>query len=106
MLKEINEQPRAMAATINSRLEDGLPELHIPELTTEALRDIEHIHIVACGTAMHAGMVGKTAIERLCRIPTDVDIASEFRYRDPIISKKTSSSSFRKAAKRWILLPR
>ena len=88
MLKEIHEQPRAMSATINSRLEDGLPELHIPELTNEALRGIEHIHIVACGTAMHAGMVGKTAIERLCRIPTDVDIASEFRYRDPIISKK------------------
>ncbi len=88
MLKEIHEQPHAMASTINSRLEDGLPDLHVPELTDEVLRGIERIHIVACGTAMHAGMVGKTAIERLTRVPTDVDIASEFRYRDPIVSEK------------------
>ena len=87
MLKEIHEQPDAMARTINSRLEDGLPDLHIPELTDEMLRGIDRIHIVACGTAMHAGMVGKTAIERLTRVPTEVDIASEFRYRDPIIGK-------------------
>ena len=66
----------------------GLPDLHVPELSDDVLRGIERIHIVACGTAMHAGMVGKTAIERLTRVPTDVDIASEFRYRDPIIGKK------------------
>ena len=88
MLKEIHEQPHAMSSTINSRLEDGLPDLHVPELSDDVLRGIERIHIVACGTAMHAGMVGKTAIERLTRVPTDVDIASEFRYRDPIIGKK------------------
>ena len=88
MLKEIHEQPEAMSRTINSRLENGLPNLQIPELTDEMLRGIERIHIVACGTAMHAGMVGKTAIERLTRVPTEVDIASEFRYRDPIVSEK------------------
>ena len=88
MLKEIHEQPEAMARTINSRLENGLPDLHVPELTDDLLRGIERIHIVACGTAMHAGMVGKTAIERLTRVPTEVDIASEFRYRDPIVSEK------------------
>ena len=88
MLKEIHEQPEAMSRTINSRLENGLPNLRIPELTDEMLRGIERIHIVACGTAMHAGMVGKTAIERLTRVPTEVDIASEFRYRDPIVSEK------------------
>ena len=88
MLKEIHEQPEDMSRTINSRLENGLPNLRIPELTDEMLRGIERIHIVACGTAMHAGMVGKTAIERLTRVPTEVDIASEFRYRDPIVSEK------------------
>ena len=87
MLKEIHEQPSAMASTINSRLENGLPQLHLPELTDEALRGVERIHIVACGTAMHAGMVGKTAIERLARVPVEVDIASEFRYRDPLVGK-------------------
>ena len=85
MLKEINEQPAAIAATVNPRIEDGMPDLRIPELTDEKLRSIGTVHLVACGTAMHAGMVGKAAIERLARVPAIVDIASEFRYRDPIL---------------------
>ena len=85
MLKEIHEQPSALRATIGPRVENGLPDLHIDALSDDYLRRIENVHIVACGTAMHAGMVGKTAIEALARIPAFTDIASEFRYRDPIL---------------------
>ena len=87
MLKEINEQPAAITATVSPRVENGLPDLRIPELSDETLRGIGTIHLVACGTAMHAGMVGKSAIEALARVPAEVDIASEFRYRDPILNK-------------------
>ena len=87
MLKEINEQPAAITATVSPRVEDGMPDLRIPELTDERLRSIGTVHLVACGTAMHAGMVGKAAIETLARVPAEVDIASEFRYRDPILNK-------------------
>ena len=83
MLKEINEQPAAITATVSPRVEDGLPVLRIPELTDEVLRNIGAVHLVACGTAMHAGMVGKTAIEALARVPAEVDIASEFRFHKP-----------------------
>ncbi|MFC3803652.1 glutamine--fructose-6-phosphate transaminase (isomerizing) [Cohnella sp. GCM10012308] len=91
MLKEIYEQPRAYRDTMRGRIsEDGrsvvLPELSI---TPEQLRAVSRVHIVACGTAMHAGMVGKTVIERLARIPVEVDVASEYRYRSPIITKDT-----------------
>ena len=85
MLKEINEQPAAITATVSPRVENGLPDLRIPELSDEKLAAIKRVHLVACGTAMHAGMVGKTAIEKLARLPAEVDIASEFRYRDPIL---------------------
>ena len=87
MLKEINEQPAAITATVSPRVENGLPDLRIPELSDETLRGIGTIHLVACGTAMHAGMVGKSAIETLARVPAEVDIASEFRYHDPILNK-------------------
>ena len=87
MLKEINEQPAAIMATVSPRVEDGMPDMRIPELTDERLRSIRTVHLVACGTAMHAGMVGKVAIETLARVPAEVDIASEFRYRDPILNK-------------------
>ena len=87
MLKEINEQPAAITATVSPRVENGLPDLRIPELSDEKLRSIGTIRLVACGTAMHAGMVGKSAIETLARVPAEVDIASEFRYRDPILNK-------------------
>ena len=86
MLKEINEQPTAITATVSPRVENGMPDLRIPELTDEKLRSIGTVHLVACGTAMHAGMVGKAAIETLARVPAEVDIASEFRYRDPILN--------------------
>ena len=85
MLKEINEQPAAITATVSPRVENGLPDLRIPELTDERLRRVGTVHLVGCGTAMHAGMVGKAAIEALARVPAVVDIASEFRYRDPIL---------------------
>lgn len=91
MHKEIHEQVRSLTDTIAGRVdfEDGkvrLPELN---LTTELARRIKKIMITACGTAAHAGMVGKVLIERIARIPVDVDIASEFRYRDPIVDKDT-----------------
>ena len=85
MLKEINEQPTAITATVSPRVENGLPDLRIPELTDERLRRIGTIHLVGCGTAMHAGMVGKSAIEALARVPAQVSIASEFRYQNPIL---------------------
>uniref|UniRef100_UPI004027FEEB glutamine--fructose-6-phosphate transaminase (isomerizing) n=1 Tax=Faecalibacterium sp. TaxID=1971605 RepID=UPI004027FEEB len=86
MLKEINEQPMAITATVSPRVEEGMPDLRIPQLTDEVLRSIGTVHLVGCGTAMHAGMVGKAAIETLARVPAEVDIASEFRYRDPILN--------------------
>lgn len=85
MLKEINEQPVAITATVSPRVENGLPDLRVPELTDERLRRIGTVHLVGCGTAMHAGMVGKAAIEALARVPAQVEIASEFRYRNPIL---------------------
>ena len=85
MLKEINEQPAAITATVSPRVENGLPDLRVPELTDERLRRIGTVHLVGCGTAMHAGMVGKAAIEALARVPAQMEIASEFRYRNPIL---------------------
>lgn len=85
MLKEINEQPAAITATVSPRVENGLPDLRVPELTDERLRRIGTVHLVGCGTAMHAGMVGKAAIEALARVPAQVEIASEFRYQNPIL---------------------
>ena len=85
MLKEINEQPAAITATVSPRVENGLPDLRVPELTDERRRRIGTVHLVGCGTAMHAGMVGKAAIEALARVPAQVEIASEFRYRNPIL---------------------
>lgn len=86
MLKEIHEQPTALCSTIGPHVDNGLPQLGVDALDDLALQKIRNIHIVACGTAMHAGMVGKTAIERLARVPVNVDIASEFRYRDPLLT--------------------
>ncbi len=87
MLKEIHEQPDAILAAVRPRIENDMPSLDLPGLTDEYLAGLGRIYIVACGTAMHAGMVGKTAIERMTRVPVEVDIASEFRYRDPILAK-------------------
>ncbi len=88
MLKEIYEQPRALADTVHPRISDGLPSFEAQDDIPEGFwRQFDTISIVACGTAMHAGMIGKNLIERLARIPVECDIASEFRYRDPILGK-------------------
>ena len=90
MLKEIFEQPNAIRETIGSRLPEN-EHCNFEDLnfSKEFLSTINKIYIVACGTAMHAGLTGKVAIEQLCQIPVTVDIASEFRYRNPIIDKNT-----------------
>ncbi|MBR6033648.1 MAG: glutamine--fructose-6-phosphate transaminase (isomerizing) [Clostridia bacterium] len=88
MLKEIHEQPRAVRETVGSHLRKNMP-CEFDELNIPHLRDYSQIYIVACGTAMHAGLVAKNLFEKLCHLPTFVDIASEFRYRDPIIGKET-----------------
>ena len=87
MIKEINEQPTAVRTTIMPRIEEGLPNLSECGITFGMLRRLKSIFIVACGTAMHAGMVGKYVIEKLARVPVTVDIASEFRYRDPMLNR-------------------
>ena len=90
MLKEIYEQPSAIRETIGAKLNlDSTCEFDELNFTKDYLTNLNKIYIVACGTAMHAGLSGKNAIEKLCRIPVEVDIASEFRYRDPIIDEKT-----------------
>ena len=90
MLKEIYEQPTAIRETIGSKLNtDTKCDFEELNFTKDYLKNINRIYIVACGTAMHAGLVGKDIIEKLCRIQTEVDIASEFRYRDPLIDEKT-----------------
>jgi glucosamine--fructose-6-phosphate aminotransferase (isomerizing) len=87
MMKEINEQPTAIKTTITPRISDGIPDLTECNITPEVLRSFKRIFVTACGTAMHAGVVGKYVIEKLARVPVIVDIASEFRYRDPIIDE-------------------
>ncbi len=87
MLKEIHEQPTAVKTTITPRISEGLPCLEECSITLEKLREINQIYVVACGTAMHAGMVGKYVIEKLARVPVHVDIASEFQYREPLINE-------------------
>ncbi len=87
MIKEINEQPEAIRTTIMPRIKEGLPFLEECGITTETIKDFKNITIVACGTAMHAGMVGKYVVEDLARVPVNVDIASEFRYRNPIVGE-------------------
>ena len=90
MLKEIFEQPTAIRETIGAKINiNSKCEFDELKFTKEYLSSLNKIYIVACGTAMHAGLTGKNSIEKLCRIPTEVDIASEFRYRDPIIDEKT-----------------
>ena len=88
MLKEIHEQPTAFRTTIKPRIMDGMPFIEECGITVEMLKNYRKIFIVACGTAMHAGLVGKYIIEELARIEVTVDIASEFRYRNPVIGKE------------------
>ena len=91
MLKEIYEQPRAIADTIAGRLQSDEGDIYLEDidLSQEQLADLDKIFIIACGTSWHAGLVGKFYIEKLTRIPVEIDIASEFRYRDPIITDKS-----------------
>ena len=90
MLKEIFEQPKAIRETIGSRINlGGKCEFEDLNISKEYLESLDKIYIVACGTAMHAGLATKKIIEKLCRINVEVDIASEFRYREPIITKNT-----------------
>ncbi len=91
MLKEIHEQPRAIADTIAGRITDNKSAILLNELNLSAdeLNGIERLYIVACGTSWHAALVGKFLIEKHARIPVEVDIASEFRYRQPLVSDKT-----------------
>ncbi|PHS33830.1 MAG: glutamine--fructose-6-phosphate transaminase (isomerizing) [Alkaliphilus sp.] len=90
MLKEIHEQPNAIKETLSPRIDaDGNIDLAEINITKEELSEINKIVIVACGTAYHAGLVGKYAIEKFAKIPVETDVASEFRYRDPFIDKNT-----------------
>lgn len=91
MLKEIYEQPTAIKQTLKSRLMDKNAEIILDQIkiTSEDIEKISKINIVACGTAYHAGFVGKYIIEKLARIPVEADIASEFRYRDPILDENS-----------------
>ena len=90
MLKEIAEQPQAISDTLLGRLSDrGEIVLDEVRLTDQDLRDVDKVFIVACGTAYHSGMVAKYAIEHWTRIPCEVELASEFRYRDPILDRST-----------------
>lgn len=91
MLKEIHEQPKAYRETMLGRISaDGRKvELSELQITPEQLRDIGRVQIVACGTAMHAGIVGKHVLEKLVRVPVETDVASEYRYRSPIITPDT-----------------
>ena len=89
MIKEIHEQPRAVRDTLNAGLKDGKVNLEDIGLTDEALRGISEICIVACGSAYHVGVAAKYVIEDLARLPVQVDLASEFRYRDPLLRENT-----------------
>jgi glutamine---fructose-6-phosphate transaminase (isomerizing) len=91
MQKEIYEQPKAYRDTMGSRIAESGDRVILSELgmTEDYIRGIRNVHIVACGTAYHAGMVGKTVIEQLARIPVEAEVASEYRYRSPIITPET-----------------
>ncbi|MFW5420436.1 glutamine--fructose-6-phosphate transaminase (isomerizing) [Nocardiopsis sp. CNT-189] len=90
MLKEIVEQPKAVADTLLGRVgADGTLSLDEMRIAPEELREIHKIVIIACGTSYHAGLIAKYAIEHWCRIPCEVEVASEFRYRDPILDRRT-----------------
>lgn len=87
MLKEINEQTAVVDNTLQSCCRDGVPYFDDIGLTDELLRDVKRVFVVACGTAMHAGIIARYAIEQLARVPVTVEVASEFRYMDPIVGE-------------------
>src|SRR6476469_5555028 len=89
MLKEIQEQPSAIANTLRGHFIDGRIVLDEQRMDLQELRDVDKVFVVACGTAYHSGMVAKYAIEHWCRLPVEVELASEFRYRDPVLDRST-----------------
>lgn len=89
MLKEIHEQPESLRNTIGPRIQDGLPNFDEDHIPDDVFKNVNRVIITACGTAMHAGLIGKNMIESLTRIPVTVDIASEFRYQNPILDENT-----------------
>lgn len=89
MLKEIHEQPEALKNTVLPRLNKGLPDFSEDQIPDYLFSFCRQVHIIACGTAMHAGMIAKTMMEQMLRIPVTVTIASEFRYQEPLIDDKT-----------------
>jgi glucosamine--fructose-6-phosphate aminotransferase (isomerizing) len=89
MLKEIDEQPDAVRDTLLGHLEGGHIVLDEQRLDSQDLRDIDKVFVVGCGTAYHAGLIGKQAIEHWTRVPVEVEMASEFRYRDPVLDRQT-----------------
>ena len=89
MLKEIQEQPSAVANTLRGHFLDGRIVLDEQRMDNQELRDVDKVFVVACGTAFHSGMVAKYAIEHWCRLPVEVELASEFRYRDPVLDRST-----------------
>jgi glucosamine--fructose-6-phosphate aminotransferase (isomerizing) len=89
MLKEIQEQPTAVADTLRSHFVDGKIVLDEQRLDAGVLREVDKVYVVACGTAYHAGLIAKYAIEHWTRIPVEIEFASEFRYRDPVLNRQT-----------------
>ena len=89
MMKEIFEQPEAITSTLAGHMEDGRIVLDEQRMTDEDLRDVEKVFVVACGTAYHSGLLAKYAIEHWVRIPVEIEVASEFRYRDPVLDRQT-----------------
>jgi glucosamine--fructose-6-phosphate aminotransferase (isomerizing) len=89
MLKEIEEQPDAIGDTLRGHFIDGRIVLDEQRMDIQELRDVDKVFVVACGTAYHSGMVAKYAIEHWCRLPVEVELASEFRYRDPVLDRST-----------------
>ncbi|MBD7911978.1 MULTISPECIES: glutamine--fructose-6-phosphate transaminase (isomerizing) [Clostridium] len=89
MMKEIHEQPKAIRDTLTGKISNNGVSFEGFNLTKEDLDGVDRVYIVACGTAYHAGLMGKVAIEKFAKIPVEVDIASEFRYREPLVTNKT-----------------
>ncbi|MEV7555125.1 glutamine--fructose-6-phosphate transaminase (isomerizing) [Amycolatopsis sp. NPDC089917] len=89
MLKEIDEQPEALANTLRGHFDGGRIILDEQRISDQDLRDVDKVFVVACGSAYHSGLVAKYAIEHWCRLPVEVELASEFRYRDPVLDRAT-----------------
>jgi glucosamine--fructose-6-phosphate aminotransferase (isomerizing) len=89
MEKEIMEQPEVITKTIESRIVDGMPDFTADNVDDSIFTDCDNVTVIACGTAMHAGLIGKHIIEKYCKVPVTVNMASEYMYNDPIINDKT-----------------